>query len=101
MLKYFQLDFIYLIQDDKYFPGSDLLLTYQDQILVNSFYGKKTQKWKKVFDSKKSGTSSASFHTICNNKPNILIVLKAANGELIIFFLFNFFLFNFFNFFNF
>jgi len=63
------------------FPNS-LILSHDEQVLLNKWIGNVQQKWSACYIKSRDGASSTTFHNNCNFKGPSVTVIKLSNGNV-------------------
>jgi TLD len=77
-LKPIQIDTFFMNQE--LFTGGGTLLSSEQQIKLNEFYGKEDQKWILIYKATRDGFGSSDFHRCCNNKGPTITVIQSKDG---------------------
>jgi gas vesicle protein len=64
---------------DELFTGGTLLSPEQ-QVKLNEFYGRKDQKWVLIYKATRDGFGSADFHRCCDSQGPTMTVIQSKNG---------------------
>ncbi|UJR19388.1 hypothetical protein I4U23_022518 [Adineta vaga] len=58
----------------------DTLMTRQQKLILNEFYGKCDQSWQLIYKATRDGFDAASFHRLCTNQgPTMTLVQSTTN----------------------
>jgi hypothetical protein len=81
---YLRLD-IKPIKIEAHFMNAELfaggtLLSPEQQMKLNEFYGKKDQQWLLIYKAIRDGFGSCDFHRLCNNQGPTMSVIQSKNG---------------------
>jgi hypothetical protein len=71
-----------LKNDTMPFPGS-AILSKNDQILLNNMIGNPNQRWKLCYKKSRDGSTSTTYHTLCDFRGPSVSVLMLANGYVL------------------
>jgi hypothetical protein len=69
-----------VMMNKKLFTGDGTLLSLEQQIKLNEWYGKADQTWMLVYKATRDGFESTSFHRCCNNQGPTITVIKSKEG---------------------
>ncbi|CAF1001086.1 unnamed protein product [Didymodactylos carnosus] len=59
------------------------LLSHDQQLILNRFYGKSSQQWKLIYKAVRDGFDVETFHRLCDNfNPTITVIQSEGNGYL-------------------
>jgi hypothetical protein len=62
------------------FTGDGTLLSIEQQIKLNEFYGKEGQTWVLIYKATRDGFFSADFHRCCDSQGPTITVIQSADG---------------------
>jgi hypothetical protein len=68
------------ITNKNLFIGEDTLLSLEDQVKLNEFYGKQSQKWVLLYKATRDGFTSNAFHKYCDNQGPTMTVIQSKPG---------------------
>jgi hypothetical protein len=66
--------------DAKCFTGGGTLLSLEQQMKLNEFYGKKDQRWMLIHKATRDGFGVGDFHRCCHNQGPTMTVIQSENG---------------------
>jgi hypothetical protein len=62
------------------FEGGGTLLSYELQMKLNEFYGKRNQRWKLIYKATRDGFGSSDFHRCCDDQGPTMTVIRSKEG---------------------
>jgi hypothetical protein len=73
------------IEIEAYFMNAELftggaLLSLEQQVKLNEFYGRKDQKWVLIYKATRDGFGSGDFHRCCDNQGPTMTIIQSKNG---------------------
>jgi hypothetical protein len=64
-------------------PFSDsTLLTKEQHVKLNEFYGKNDQRWQLIYKGTRDGFETATFHRLCDNQGPTMTIIRSTGGYL-------------------
>ncbi|CAF1389004.1 unnamed protein product [Adineta steineri] len=70
-----------IVSNKEYFTGDDgTLLSYEHQVKLNEFYGKKTQKWELIYKGTRDSFTSGAFHRHCDHRGPTMTIIQSKSG---------------------
>ena len=60
----------------------DYLLTAEQKLKLNEFYGKREQIWELIYLASRDGFEAVTFHRLCDNRGPTLVIVRSTGGHL-------------------
>ena len=60
----------------------DTLMTYEQKLILNEFFGECDQCWQLIYKATRDGFDAMSFHRLCNNQGPTLTLIQSTNNYL-------------------